>query len=355
EQTGEPHAADTADAEDVQSFTYCFFIEHRPGERHVIDKPADYTRNRDGQPYTLTLHYGDGRVMTYGVFEHRPGTFGTFWSYRRAIDATQFDDPRYARDLALINWPGNDYRGGNILVDDPAEQLRQLQAARDLSLGFLHWMQTEMPRDDGGRGYPEFKLRPDVVGTPDGLCMFPYIRESRRIAAIKTIVEQEVTATGRQGPRAAHFDDSVGIGLYGIDIHESKRGRKQVIDPTKPFQVPLGALIPRRTANLLAGCKNIGTTHITNGCYRLHPIEWGIGEAAGLIASLCVERKLAPREVREQKPVLRELQRRIVARGSPIMWYDDVPTTDRRFEKVQILPFEQPAILERLDAGLHAP
>ena len=22
-------------------------------------------------------------------------------------------------------------------------------------------------------------------------------------------------------------------------------------------------------------------THLTNGCYRLHPVEWGIGEAAG--------------------------------------------------------------------------
>ena len=47
-----------------------------------------------------------------------------------------------------------------------------------------------------------------------------------------------------------------------------------------PFQVPLGALIPRRVENLLPACKNLGTTHITNGCYRLHPVEWAIGEAA---------------------------------------------------------------------------
>jgi FAD dependent oxidoreductase len=33
--------------------------------------------------------------------------------------------------------------------------------------------------------------------------------------------------------------------------------------------------------NLLPACKNIGATHITNGCYRLHPVEWNIGEAAG--------------------------------------------------------------------------
>ena len=39
---------------------------------------------------------------------------------------------------------------------------------------------------------------------------------------------------------------------------------------------PLGA-----AENLLPACKNLGVTHITNGCYRLHPVEWNIGEAAG--------------------------------------------------------------------------
>jgi len=28
-------------------------------------------------------------------------------------------------------------------------------------------------------------------------------------------------------------------------------------------------------------CKNIGTTRITNGAYRVHTVEWSIGEAAG--------------------------------------------------------------------------
>ena len=48
-----------------------------------------------------------------------------------------------------------------------------------------------------------------------------------------------------------------------------------------PFELPLGALLPVRTRNLLPAAKNIGTTHITNGCYRLHPVEWNAGEVAG--------------------------------------------------------------------------
>ncbi len=354
-ETGEAHAIEKTDPEDVQSFTYSFFVEHRPGERHVIDEPPHYARNRDEQPFTLAIDYGKGRVLTYGVFEERKGTPGSFWRYRRAIDASQFDDPRYPHDIALINWTGNDYRGGHILVNDPSEQLAHLQAACDLSLGFLYWLQTEAARDEGGRGYPELKLRKDVTDTANGLVKFPYIRESRRIRAVKTILEQEVADVGRSGPRAEHFNDSVGIGFYGLDLHESKRRRQILFDPTRPFQIPLGALIPRKTRNLLAGCKNIGTTHLTNGCYRLHPIEWAIGEAAGLTAALCIERRTTPHKVREQTRELRELQRRLVARGAPIMWYSDVGPTDERFARVQMLPFEKPETLARLNADLRAP
>jgi hypothetical protein len=33
----------------------------------------------------------------------------------------------------------------------------------------LYWMQTEAPGLDGGAGYRGLRLRPDVVGTEDGL------------------------------------------------------------------------------------------------------------------------------------------------------------------------------------------
>ncbi len=59
--------------------------------------------------------------------------------------------------------------------------------------------------------------------------------------------------------------------------------------PARPFQIPLGALIPVRIENLLPAAKNIGTTHITNGCYRLHPVEWNVGEVAGELAAHCLD------------------------------------------------------------------
>ncbi len=369
--TAEPQAAEVADAEDVQSFTYTFAIESCPGEDHRISQPPDYARNLKEQPYTLVIPYKGRGNITYGMFKKVEGSPGSFWTYRRLIDASQFDASAYPRDIAMINWPGNDYRGGNILVDDPQQQIAHLSAAKALSLGLLYWLQHDVARSeprtpvrgqpttgvvgsDSDRGYPEFKLRPDVMGTADGLSKFPYIRESRRIVAVRTILEQEVAASVQKGPRAAHFRDSVGIGLYSIDLHESKRSRRQVTDRAQPFQVPLGALIPQDAVNLLAGCKNIGTTHVTNGCYRLHPIEWNIGESAGETAAMCLELGVMPRELRDDPRRLLELQRRLVRRGVPIMWYDDVPVDDPRFERIQMRPFESPEILAVMPKDLHA-
>ena len=55
-------------------------------------------------------------------------------------------------------------------------------------------------------------------------------------------------------------------------LHPSTGGDNYIDISSLPFQIPLGALIPERVTNLLPACKNLGVTHITNGCYRLHPV-----------------------------------------------------------------------------------
>jgi choline dehydrogenase-like flavoprotein len=52
----------------------------------------------------------------------------------------------------------------------------------------------------------------------------------------------------------------------------SARGDRYIDVACCPFEIPLGALVPVRMNNLLPAAKNIGTTHITNGCYRLQGV-----------------------------------------------------------------------------------
>jgi len=336
-ETGEPQAQPLqARPHCVQSFTYTFACERRDdGERHVVDRPEKYEHYRATQPYSLRIEVHGGEIygeasgwLDYRLYETLPGTKGGLWTYRRLLDRDRFAG-NVGHDLTLFNWPGNDYRDRSIVAGDALAAANALQDAKRVSLGFLHWLQTEAPALGDRLGAPELRLRADVMGTADGLSKHPYIRESRRIRALKTIVEQEVSARHRHGPRAAHFADSVGVGWYPIDIHRSGADDTGASCRTKPFQIALGALLPVRVTNLIAGAKNIGTTHITNGCYRLHPVEWNVGEAAGALAAFAIENDVAPAAVRAGSDLLARLQRRLLARGVPLVWPDDPDASPR--------------------------
>jgi hypothetical protein len=354
--TGEPHAPPTAQPHEVQSFTYCFAVEFCTGENHTIDKPAGYEAFRDTQPYTLAPLARDGSPVVYRMFapnhENLP-----FWSYRRIYDGALLG----GNDIALINWVSNDYYQRDILEVTEEERAQSLDEAKRLSLGFLYWLQTECPRDNGGVGYPEMKLRPDVMGTMDGLSKAPYIRESRRIVARTRIVEQDIVAAFHQGARSRHYEDSVGIGSYSMDLHPCVGNpNASHYAPTKPFQIPLGALLSTTTTNLIAACKNIGTTHLTNGAYRLHPIEWAIGAAAAVLANYCFDHQVSPQEVVEDRWHVWCLQYHLVERGCPIVWAVDVPHTHALFIPTQLLLVRDLIVPEssrwhRLDIGLDEP
>jgi hypothetical protein len=108
--------------------------------------------------------------------------------------------------------------------------------------------------------------------------------------------------------------------MYRIDLHPSTGGDNYIDVECSPFEIPLGALVPARTTNLIAAAKNIGTTHITNGAYRLHPVEWNIGEAAGELAAFCLSEHLRPGDVVGHAPAFRRYERRLHDVGVETHW-----------------------------------
>jgi hypothetical protein len=251
-----------------------------------------------------------------------------FWVYRRIQDPAHFEPGAFpgSTGVTLVNWPQNDYWLGNLFGGTAEEAAQHVARAKQLSLSLLYWLQTEAPRPDGGTGWKGLKLRPDLVGTADGLAKHPYVREARRIEAEFTVLEQHVGTEarrellGREDVQAEPFADSVGVGSYRIDLHPSSGGDNYIDVSSLPFQIPLGALIPKRIENLLPACKNLGVTHITNGCYRLHPVEWGIGEAAGALVAHCLDTKQTPRAVRNTPDRLSAFQQRLTAQGVELDW-----------------------------------
>lgn len=319
--TGESAAPLSARPDEVQGFTFPFAVMYCAGEDHTIPEPPDYQHFREMGVYTLAPTGHDGQPVPYRMFTSSATGNLPFWSYRRIHAAAWLG----GRDVSLINWVSNDYYFGDILNASAPDREHHLTAARRLSLGFLYWLQTECPRDDGGRGYPEFQLLPDVMGTADGLSQQPYIRESRRIRGLVRVVEDDISAAANEGARARHFADSGGIGWYAMDLHPCVGNpRASRYAPTRPFQVPLGALIPADTVNLIAGCKNIATTHLTNGAYRVHPAEWAVGEMAGTLAAYSTRKALSPAAVWRSAAHLSGVQADLISAGCPVAWAVDV-------------------------------
>jgi hypothetical protein len=324
--TGEPHAGEEANPRDQQAITVCFAIEHLPGEDHTIDKPPQYGRWRDlrppGWPGPL-LSWTTVRPET-----HQPLTRFLFqaedehpwWQFRRILDRSNFQEGFARSDITVVNWPQNDYWFGPVVGVAPAERAHHLEQARQLSLCLLYWLQADAPRPDGGLGYPGLNLRGDVVGgTPDGLAPAPYVRESRRLRAELTVLEQHIAHPLRpDGPEL--FDDSVGVGCYRIDLHPRVSGAGYLDLGCWPFQIPLGAMVPVRVENLLPGGKNLGVTHITNGAFRVHPVEWNVGEAAGVLAAFCLAKQVTPRAVRNRPKLLEDFQALLRREGIELSW-----------------------------------
>jgi FAD dependent oxidoreductase len=337
--TGEPHAPERAAPDNTQAFSVCFALDHVDGADLTVDRPADYDRWRAYRPPNwpgtlLGLTAPDPRTLrprtrtfvpnpaprpVVADQSQDPGD-DDLWIFRRVLARETLRPGALDSDVVLVNWPMIDYWGGTLLDLDPRVRAARIDAAKQLSLSMFYWLQTEAPRPDGGTGWPGLRLRPDVTGTADGLAMAPYIRESRRISALYTITEQDLALEVRGDAGAVAYPDSVGIGSYRIDLHPSTGGDGYIDVPSSPFRIPLRALVPVRVRNLLPAGKNLGTTHITNGCYRLHPTEWNIGEVAGALSAFSLENRTEPAAVAADETLRTRFQGELRAQGVELEW-----------------------------------
>ena len=321
---GEPDAPAQPDRLDQQPVTHVMALRQQAQAGPVVPAPPSYDFWR---AHLLPGHAH--RLFSPCLPGPRPGTSARlplqacppdgpvldWWRYRRVVSSAQWDDGR--DEVTLVNWAQNDFRG-HPLLDGPVPQAQVQAQARELSLCLLHWLQTEAPREDGGRGFPQWQLAHDVLGTGDGLAQQVYVRESRRIVARHTLTQTDLSAPPE--PRA----DAVGIGWYNLDIHPTCVSGHGVNAPAEPFSLPLGVFVPQHADNLLPGCKNIGVTHLANACTRVHPVEWLVGEVAGLMAAQMVSQGRAAGALADEDSQIRQLQQALDGAGVARHWPHDL-------------------------------
>lgn len=356
--TGEERLPETAHPECQQAITFDVVLEKTGANQSFsIGKPPQYEQvDWLLQKDFNSIHWSGGGRQKWNFFDD----FGIF-RYRRLARVEAGPGGPHAAvnkrvnvgDITVLNWGihhdpvtgnqylGNDYVHGVLVGVSREERQRHIQQARDRAQAYVHYLQTH--------GFPNLKPRGDLTWTPDGIALEPYIREARRGVALTTVIHNHVAKSFFPPSRARghSFTDSVGIGQYHyLDIHPNQdvppgQPSNHVELPgddhnALPFTLPLGALIPKNTDGLVLSAKSIGTTHITNAAYRMHPVEWAIGEAGGLLTAFALKHQVEPRDVALQEPLLRQFQGNLASQGIPLFWFDDVAHDDPDFEAIQV-------------------
>lgn len=227
----------------------------------------------------------------------------------------------------MINWPieGNDYYL-NIIEMSPDEREVALKDAKNFTLCFLYFLQTEL-------GFNTLGLADDEFPTADKLPFIPYHRESRRIHGEVRFTLNHITEPYSQ--EDALYRTSIAVGDYPVDHHHARyTGSEELprlyFHPVPSFGLPLGTLIPQGVDNLIVAEKSISVSNIVNGTTRLQPVVLQIGTAAGTLAAIASKENITPAQVN-----VRDVQKAILDAGGYLMPYLDVAKSDNRFKAYQ--------------------
>lgn len=226
----------------------------------------------------------------------------------------------------MINWPncGNDHYV-NLVELRPEDREAELEKAKQTTLRFVYFIQHEL-------GMKHLGLAEGEYPTADQLPMIPYHRESRRFKGLVDFTLPYVR-TPYEAPSPL-FRTGVAVGDYTIDHHHKKNPDAPAIDFIKirvpSYTIPLGALIPENHSGLILAEKSISVSNIVNGATRLQPVVLGIGQAAGVLASVAIQNKQAL-----DKVSIRAVQKRLLEQGAYLMPFIDTPPDDPHFQAMQ--------------------
>lgn len=302
-QSGEKIAPGKSDV--IQDLTWAAVLkDYGKGANKTIAMPAGYNALAyycstadapcNAKPYSL----GTQKVLEYGRVKTTDGSL------------------KY-----MLNWPafGNDYYI-NVVEKKPIEREAYYNVAKNFTLGFIYFLQTELKQ-------PNIGLATDEVN--EGMAFMPYNREGRRLKGkVRLNIDHVATPFNYNLYRTG-----ISVGDYPVDHHHARYNGKvpPIPFPSVPsFNIPLGALIPENTQGLVVCEKGISVSNIANGTTRLQPVVLLTGQAAGMLAALSLKQNTPVQNVS-----VTAVQKALLQEKVYLMPYSDVKHTDKAFEAVQ--------------------
>lgn len=244
------------------------------------------------------------------------------WSAEEMIRYGKLPNNKY-----MINWPieGNDYYL-NLIEETPEERKEALKKAKNFTLQFIYFMQTEL-------GMNTLSLADDEYPTDDNLPMIPYHRESRRIHGLTRFTLPHITEPYTQEEKL--YRTAIAVGDYPVDHHHARYPDWENLPnlyfhPVPSYGLPLGTLIPKDVKGLIVAEKSISVSNIVNGTTRLQPVVLQIGQVAGTLAALAINQN---KEIEDVS--VRDVQKQLLEAGGYLLPYLDVEKTHPLFGALQ--------------------
>ena len=290
----------------IQDLTYVMILKDFHKDM-TIDKPKNYDRSE------FICSYSSGEC---------PQTDKKLWSKDKLISYGKLPNNKY-----MINWPinGNDYYSNSIEMT-AKERLLSYEEAKQKSLRFLYFIQTEM-------NYTNLSIDYDEYQTKDGFPVIPYHRESRRSEGMVTLTLNDIKSP--YSNKNSIYRTGIAVGDYPVDHHHGAYDNYVNLPrldfyPVPSYSVPIGSLVPKGIDNFIIAEKSISVSNLVNGTTRLQPVVMQIGQAAGILAHLSTKNNKSTREVN-----IREIQSEILKSKGYILPYADVESDHPNFLSYQ--------------------
>ncbi|MDE2831864.1 MAG: FAD-dependent oxidoreductase [Gemmatimonadota bacterium] len=116
------------------------------------------------------------------------------------------------------------------------------------------------------------------------------VRETYRIVGEVQITHDDYTS-GR------HFEDAVSYSFYPIDLHDKDGVKPQPLSEGTVATVPLRALIPKNSHNLLVAGRSVSSDRLANSALRVQASSMAMGQAAGAAAAVSVRLETTPGDI----------------------------------------------------------
>ncbi|HVS93356.1 MAG TPA: FAD-dependent oxidoreductase [Mucilaginibacter sp.] len=180
-----------------------------------------------------------------------------------------------------------------------------IKTARLRTLGLVYYLQKEL-------GYKNIGLD-DEFGTPDHLAPVPLIEGSRPVETDIRMVMDDITRPYDRESKL--YRTSIGVGS-GVNI--------------PAFSIPLGAIVPKETDNLLVAEKAVSVTTEVNRSTMNPAVQMTLGQGVGATAAYCAFFKTTTKHL-----TVRIIQGEILDFKGYLTPFTDVSQNDPHWRAIQ--------------------